>query len=94
MNRMLITVALAGGGFFFLGSGFQSFTVIGVSNVFGQYCGAPICVHPEWIALGGCLLVAAFLFYRHRAQQVPQPPDTDIELMGKSKRVSRRSDKQ
>ena len=53
----------------------------------------------RWPA-GGVLVGVAVLYYKRafehwqtRAQQVPQPPDTDIELMGKSKRVSRRSDK-
>ena len=46
------------------------------------------------LAIGVGFLVVAFLFYRHRAQQVAQPMDADFELMGKSKRVSRHLDKQ
>jgi len=69
LGRILITVTLAGAGFFFLASGFQGNTGLSPSNVFGQRCNPTFCVYPEWIAVGGCLLLAAFLFYRHSDKQ-------------------------
>lgn len=69
MNKyvhLLLTVAIAAAGFFFLASGFQQSDL--EPNWFGQDCWLGqfnrYCLRPEWFAVGGGLLVAAFLFYR------------------------------
>jgi len=69
LGRILITVTLAGAGFFFLANGFQSYRGQLPSYVLAQRCYPSLCIYPEWIAVGGCLLLAAFLFYRHSDKQ-------------------------
>jgi len=66
---LINTVALAAAGFFFLASGV--YTMPG-PNWFGQFCWVltPLyCIRPVSFGVGGGLLVAAFLFHRHRDKQ-------------------------
>jgi len=59
--HIVLAIAIAVVGVFFLASGFQAYP--GDFNWFGQFCYTGVCIHPEWIAIGAGLVGGALVVF-------------------------------